>query len=279
MHHFFNHFKLLAISFFILSLFIMGAAIIIFLRCMGNQRTGYLSGRVRVKSDEKGRFQPPSYLWKLRCFFMLLGCSMILCTLALVGPGMRSIQSTTFSARKLNREISDILTQGILIIDSVARAQTNIEKLDIDMLLQVEDACPVFGNNTNNTFVSDETMSTSLSKIEQEFEGLKDYLEGDTNFVKIGDQIREIMEGSEYLDKAATFVEKNDWAVRMFALILGGIIFFMLLSSFCSLCGKTPPALKFMDMFLILPVFVILIVGSWLTTSFLAVVAISNAGK
>ncbi len=270
-----NAIQLLAVSYFIISLFIMWMAAIIALRCMGPKRAKFFAGRIRVKSNQIESFRLPSYIWKLRCLFMVMGCSIILCTVALVGPGMKSIDNVAFSARKLNRDISDITTQGLLITDSISRAKTNLKRLNVDRLMDVGSKCPVF---LNNSVVSNESLSTTMTEIKNEIDSLKDYME-ENDFNGVQDHILSIMDGSEILEIAATLFEKNDWMARMYAVVLDGIVFFMIISSCMTLCGKTPPALKFMNMFFILPAFVVLVIGSWLVTSIIAAAAISNAGK
>lgn len=267
--------KLLAVSYFIISVFIMWAAAIIALRCLGPKRATFFTGRIRIKSDKSESFRLPPYIWKLRCLFVILGISVILCSVALVGPGMTSIDNVAYSARKLNRDISDITTQGLLITDSISRAKTNLERLNVDQLMDVGSKCPVF---LNNSVVSNESLTTTMTEIKSEIDSLKDYMEGN-DFNGVQDQIRSIMDGSEILEIAATLFEENDWIARMYAVVLDGIVFFMIISSCMTLSGKNPPALKFMNMFFILPAFVILIIGSWFITSFIAAAAISNAGK
>mmetsp|Transcript_685 Transcript_685/g.1202 ORF Transcript_685/g.1202 Transcript_685/m.1202 type:complete len:772 (+) Transcript_685:336-2651(+) len=264
---------LLAVSYFIISVFIMWAAAIIALRCLGPRRATFFAGRIRIKSDKSESFRLPRYIWKLRCLFMVLGISVILCSVALVGPGMTSIDNVAYSARKLNRDISDITTQGLLITDSISRAKTNLERLNVDQLMDVGSKCPVF---LNNSVVSNESLTTIMTEIKSEIDSLKDYME-ENDFNGVQDQIRSVMDGSEILEIAATLFEENDWIARMYAVVLDGIVFFMIISSCITLSGKNPPALKFMNMFFILPAFVILIIGSWFMTSFIATAAISNA--
>ena len=89
------------------------------------------------------------------------------------------------------------------------------------------------------------------------------------------------MDGTENIDIAVTVVEKNDWIVRMFALVLNVLVFFMIFAACTSLSGRCHylPALKWMSECFILPLFVILIVISWFVTSILAFASVSNAGK
>mmetsp|Transcript_8507 Transcript_8507/g.19048 ORF Transcript_8507/g.19048 Transcript_8507/m.19048 type:complete len:728 (+) Transcript_8507:256-2439(+) len=263
-----------AVSFFILSLFIFWGAVIVTFKCMGKQRVGLCAGRVRVVSDEKGQFRPPTHLWTLRCTFMILGCCMMLLCAALVGPGLRSIETTSVSTRKLNRDVEDLITQGLLIMDSVKRVKRNLGTLDVELILRVEEACP---NLENNTFISDKSLRSSIKGIDKEFESLEGYLEN-SDLEGIRQHIDYIMDGTEYIETAVTAIEKNDWIVRMFALVLGVLVFFMIFAACNSLGGRGHlPALKCMSELFILPTFVLAIVGSWFATSLLAFASISNA--
>jgi hypothetical protein len=253
----------------------MWTAFIITFRCLGRKRVGLLSGRVQVTSDEKGNFYSPSYLWKLRCSYLVLGCCMILCNIALVGPGLRSVQNASTSTRKLTRDVEDLMTQGLLIMDSVSRAQTNIEALDVESVLHVEDACP---NLADNAFVSNAELQSSIAKLESEFNNLKDYIDG-KNFENMRNSIDLVMKGTDVLDTAATTVESNDWAVKMFALILNVLVCFMMISTMVSLAGKNWPALRCIAVVIMFPVFAVLVAMGWVATGFFGIVSVSNAGK
>lgn len=200
---------------------------------------------------------------------------MIMLSATLVGPGLRSVGTTSVSIRKLNRDVKDLITQGLLIMDSVKRVRWNIENLDVESILRVEEACPNFGNNT---FISDKNLRSSINDIEKEFDYLKAYLQ-DSDLEGIRQHIDYIMDGTENIDIAVTVVEKNDWIVRMFALVLNVLVFFMIFAACTSLSGRCHylPALKWMSECFILPLFVILIVISWFVTSILAFASVSNA--
>ncbi|KAL7543401.1 hypothetical protein ACHAXR_012818 [Thalassiosira sp. AJA248-18] len=263
-----------AVSFFILSIFIFLGAAIITCKCMGKRRVGLCAGRVHVVADEKGKFRPPYYLCTLRFSFMALGCCMILLCVTLVGPGLGSIESTSVSIRKVNRDVNDLITQGLLIMDSVKRVRWNIDTIDVESILRVEEACP---NLENNAFISDKRLRTSIRGLGREFEELKEYLE-QSDFEVIRQHIDYVMDGTEFIDSAVSVIEKNDWIVRMFALFLTVMVFFMILAACFARCQYLPlPALKCMSELFILPMFVLAIVGSWFVTSVLAFASISNA--
>ncbi|EED90823.1 predicted protein [Thalassiosira pseudonana CCMP1335] len=198
---------------------------------------------------------------------------MILCNIALVGPGLRSVQNASTSTRKLTRDVEDLMTQGLLIMDSVSRAQTNIEALDVESVLHVEDACP---NLADNAFVSNAELQSSIAKLESEFNNLKDYIDG-KNFENMRNSIDLVMKGTDVLDTAATTVEMNDWAVKMFALILNVLVCFMMISTMVSLAGKNWPALRCIVVVIMFPVFAVLVAMGWVATGFFGIVSVSNA--
>jgi len=266
---------ILAVSFFIISLLIFLFAAVMTCKCMGKRRVGLCAGRARVVSDDKGQFRPPNYLWTLRCSFVVLGCFMILLAMMLVGPGLSSVENTSVSIRKLNRDVKDLITQGLLIMDSVKRVRWNMDSLDVQATLQVDKACP---NLDNNTFISDKKMRSSIRGLKRDFDDLKDYLQ-ESDFEGIRQHIDHILDGTEYIDSAVSVVERNDWTVRMFALVLNVLVFFMIFAACAALSGRCHylPALRWMAELLILPLFVILVVASWLATSVLAIGSISNA--
>ena len=84
---------------------------------------------------------------------------MLLLKAGLVGPGLRSIDKLSVSTRKLNRNVEELITQGLLLMDSVKRVRRMIGAFDIQSILQVEEACP---NLENNTFVSDASLRNSI---------------------------------------------------------------------------------------------------------------------
>ena len=56
---------------------------------------------------------------KLRCAFIIFGCCMFVLCMALAGPGLASVVNTTKSVRKLRRDVNDLTTQGLVILDSL----------------------------------------------------------------------------------------------------------------------------------------------------------------
>ena len=269
--------QVLAVSYFIISIFLFWLITILTCKYMGKNRVGLCAGQTRVISDSKGQFHIPSYIWQLRITFMVFGILMILLNVGLVGPGLSSISNTSISTRKLNRNVRDLITQGLLIMDQVKRVKWNLNDLDVDSILNVEESCP---NLENNTFISDKSIRQSLNGIDKEFEQLQVYLEM-SDLESIYGHVDYLVEGTETIDNAMTTIEKNDWIVRMFALVLSVLSFFMIFASCASLVGKCfyLPALKCMTVVFILPMFIIGIIGSWIATSALAFASVSNAGK
>eukprot|EP00804_Cyclotella_cryptica_P005770 CCRYP_000093-RA/>CCRYP_000093-RA protein AED:0.20 eAED:0.20 QI:359/1/1/1/1/1/5/257/412 len=262
-----------AVSFSVLATFIMWASVILTLGCMGKQRVGFLAGRVRVTSDEKGDFYTPRHLSKLRCFFILLGCGIILCNVAIIGPGLNSMQDATLSTRKLTRDVDDLATQGLLIMDGVSNAERNINKLDMESLLRVEEACP---NLAGNVFLNDKKLKSSIATLESAFNNLQSYVDG-SDFEDIRQSIDMIMEGTSNVDALVTEVEMNDWIVKMFVLFLNALVCFMIVTTLVSLSGRYLEPLKFITMMLVFPAFVILISSSWIAAAFISFLGISNA--
>eukprot|EP00804_Cyclotella_cryptica_P005769 CCRYP_000093-RB/>CCRYP_000093-RB protein AED:0.06 eAED:0.06 QI:617/1/1/1/1/0.85/7/102/667 len=251
----------------------MWASVILTLGCMGKQRVGFLAGRVRVTSDEKGDFYTPRHLSKLRCFFILLGCGIILCNVAIIGPGLNSMQDATLSTRKLTRDVDDLATQGLLIMDGVSNAERNINKLDMESLLRVEEACP---NLAGNVFLNDKKLKSSIATLESAFNNLQSYVDG-SDFEDIRQSIDMIMEGTSNVDALVTEVEMNDWIVKMFVLFLNALVCFMIVTTLVSLSGRYLEPLKFITMMLVFPAFVILISSSWIAAAFISFLGISNA--
>ena len=235
---------------------------------------GLCAGQARVVSDAKGNFVPPSYLWKVRCAFMLLGCCMILLCATLVGPGIRSVTSTSISVRRSNRDVKDLITRGLLIMDSVQRVKWTFDDYDVESKLSsqgVESVCPN---------LSDKDLRSSLRQVRRDFVDLREYLD-QSDMEDLRSHIDTILDTSDSVDSVVTIVEENDWAIRMFALIMNVLVFFMRCASATSSGGCWPkiPALRWMAELFILPSFVMLIAISWLITSGIAFASISSAGK
>lgn len=243
---------------------------------MGKRRVGLCAGRVQVVADKKGQFHPPTYLWKFRCCFIALGCIMCLLGVALVGPGLHSLETTSMSTRNLNRDVKELITQGLLIMDKVKRVKWNMDTMDVEAVLHVKDVCPNF---KNSTFASDKKLRSSINGLTSEFDEINEYLEETDGLEAIREHIDLIMDGTEYVETAVTTAENNDWIVRMYALVLNGLVIFMILAAASSGRKCNLPALSCMSEFFILPLFVLAIAGSWFATAVLAFASVSNAGK
>lgn len=253
----------------------MWAAIIIAFACMGKARVGFLAGRVRVTSDQQGDFYIPRHLSKLRILFILLGVGVILCNVAIIGPGLSAIEDATLSTRKLTRDVDDLATQGLLIMDGVSNAERNINELNVEALLKLEDACP---NLKGNTFVNDKQLKSSIASLEKAFNNLEDYVDG-SEFEDIRESIDMIMDGTSNVEALVTEVEMNHWVLKMFVLFLDVLVIFMILSTLVSLSGQYLEPLKFMTMIIVFPAFVVLICASWVAAAFVSFLGISNAGE
>lgn len=196
---------------------------------------------------------------------------MLLLCRALVGPGLSSISYTVDSVRYLNRDVNDLATQGLLIVDSVKRVKWNIDELDVDSILQIDGACPNFKNNT---------FTSNMERLNKEFSQLRQFVQkSDIDGIK--QHVDVVLNGTDSVDQAVTTVEENDWIVKLFALFLGGSTIFMILAACITLTGRCQclRALKCMSELIILPMFVVGIVGSWLAVSALAFANIPIAGK
>ena len=244
---------------------------------MGKRRVGICAGRMRVKCDENGQFRTPSYAWKLRLTFIIFGCWLILFCMALASLGLASIKTTSVSIRKLNRDVNDLTTQGMLILESVKRVKWNIDEFDVPLLRVVEEACP---NLENNRFISDKSLKSSIKVLEKEFNQLKEEMQN-FDLEGIRQHIDFIMDGTEYIESAVTTFEENDWIIKMFVLTLGGLTVFMIFAAFSAWNGvyRYLSALTCMLELFILPTFAIAIIFCWIATSALAFASIFSSGK
>jgi hypothetical protein len=191
--------------------------------------------------------------------------------LALAGPGLASVGNTTKSIRKVNRDVNDLTTQGLVIMDSLERVKRNIDGLDVQSILRNGEACPNLAK-----FLS----VSSVQGIDEDFDHLKEQIHK-IDSEGIRQAIDFIMDGAEHIENAVTTVEDNDWIVRMFALFLGGLIIFMICAAGYEWSGRCHclSAQTCISELFILPTFAIAIIFCWIATSALAFASISNAGK
>ena len=242
---------------------------------MGKERVGLLAGRVRVTSDDKGDFYIPKHLCILRLFYIMLGIGIIFCNVAIVGPGLHSVEDATLSIRKLTRRVDDLATQGLLIMDGVSSAERNIHELDIESLLNLQDACP---NLEGNEFINDKKLKSSIASLDTAFDKFREFVDGN-EFEYIRENIDMVMDGTSNVDEFVTSVEVNDWIVKMSVLILNALVGFMIITTLVSLSGTYLEPLKMITMILIFPAFIILVCSSWIGAAFVSIIGVSNAGK
>lgn len=265
---------IVAAAFFILSLFIFWGAAIMSCKCMGKRRIGFLSGRMAIQADKKGRFRPPIYLWKLRYTFMFLGCCIIGCALMLAMPATKSVLNASKSSQKIHREIKDMTDQGLLIVADLSRVRKNVAALDVRSTLQVEKLCPDY----KSFLSSDESLNDSLQLINQEFDDVNNLLNG-FDFDSVRNGIDFVNTGTDYIDTAATVVQDNDWMVKMYVLVLDVMVVFMLLaaSEILDKDARINPALQMMVNVFFFPVFVICVVIAVTSAVLIAVMGTANS--
>ena len=232
---------------------------------------GLCAGRMRVDCDGKGQFYPPSYAWKLRLTFIILGCCIFALCLALAGPGLASVGNTTKSIRKVNQDVNDLTTQGLVILDSLERVKLNIDGLDVQSILRNGEACPNLAK-----FLS----VSSVQGIDEDFDHLKEQIHK-IDSEGIRQAIDFIMDGTEDIETAVTNIEEKDWILRMFLLVLSLMTCFMIFAACYEWSGRCHclSALTCISELFILPTFAIAIICCWIATSALAFASISNAGK
>lgn len=245
---------------------------------MGKHRVGLCAGRVHDTSyrSESWSFRQPSYVWKLRCSFITIGLGMIILCAVLAGPGMTNIATTLNSVRNSNVYVQDLIAEGLMILDSVERVKRNIEPLDVSSMMNIEAACPSF---QTNLFIPVDSLKSTITAADKEFKELKQMLQL-SDFEAIRQLIDTIWTATEHIDTAATIVGKHDWIVKMFALCLGGLTFFMILRTILTLtCSHKYPSVTAMTELFFLPLFVEAMVIIWVATSAMTILSIPNAGK
>lgn len=265
---------ILATAFFILSIFIFWAAAIVSCKCLGRRRIGFLSGRMHLQPDKKGRFRPPLYLWKLRYTFLFLGCAIIGSALMLAMPALRSVINASKSSQRIHREIKGLTDQGLLIVADLSRVKKNVNSLNVRSILQVEKLCPDY-----QTFLSsDESLNDSLQLITDEFDDVNNLLEG-FDFESLRDGIDFVNAGINHIDKAANIAQDNDWMVKMYVLVLAVMVFFMLLAAteIVDKDAKISPALQMMVTVFIFPMFVICVVIAVISAVLIGVMGTANS--
>ncbi len=197
----------------------------------------------------------------------------VLC-MALAGPGLASTKTASNSIRKLSRDVNELITEGMLILDSVERVKWNIDKLDVQSILMVGEACP------NSKYMNGILSASTIEGIDEDFDRLKEQiqnidLEGIRHYVDF------VVDGTDHVEIAVTTFEENDWIVKMSALLLGGLTLFMTLAACSAGSGihRYIPALTWMLESFILPTFVLANICCWVATSALAFASIFNSGK
>jgi hypothetical protein len=245
---------------------------------MGKHRVGLCAGTVTETSDRSASesFRPPSFIWKLRSTFIIIGCCMILLCAALAGPGMTSIMTASKSVRNANISVQDLIADGLAILDSVDRVKRNIEPLDVSSMMNIEAVCPTF---QTNLFLPVDSLKSTIMSADYEFNELKTLLQL-TDIEAIRETIDTIWNATEQMDMATNIIGDHDWIVKIFALFLGGLTFFMILRTVAALScqHKYRPMTALTEIF-VLPLFVEAMIIAWVATSVIAIVSIPTAGK
>ena len=252
--------QIFAVSYFIMSLFIFWAALLIAFKCMGTQRVGLCAGRMYVECDEKGNFiKRPTYVWKIRVIFIFFGLCMLYLCIALAGPGLISIKKTSSSMRRLIFDTDRLIARGLEIMTSAESAKLGINNgLDKLSMLSIDKTFPIPEVIVN--------MARQLQNI---------------NFEEIRKQLYVTMDGFEQIGKILIRFEENDWIIRMFALVMGVLTFFMIIQSCLAWNGgwRYLSKLRVTSEYIILPLFTVGIACCWIVTAALAFAGIINAGK
>ena len=191
--------------------------------------------------------------------------------MALIGPGLGLVGNTTKSIRKVDRDVNDLTTQGLVILDSLERVKRNFDGLDVQSILR---DCP------NSKYLTKILSTSAIHDIDEDFDQLKEQIQN-IDSEGIRQTINFIMDGTEHIATAVTTFEENDWIVRMCVLVLNLVTCFMIFATCCEGSGRCHclSALPCMLESFILPTFVLAIACCWVATAALAFASVFNAGK
>ena len=250
-----------------MSLFIFWTAFLIAFKCMGTQRAGLCAGRMYVDCDEKGQLiKQPAYVWKIRVIFIFFGLCVLYLCIALAGPGLASIKKTSSSMRRLIFDTDELITRGLEIMDLTESAKVGIhDGMDMLSMLSIDKTFPI---------------PEAIVRIATEFDLFQRQLQN-INFKEIRKQLYFTMDGFEQIEKILIIFEENDWIIRMFALVMGVLTFFMIIQSFLAWSGgcRYLSKLRVILEYSILPLFTVGIACCWIVTAAIAFAGIINAGK
>jgi hypothetical protein len=234
---------------------------------MGTQRAGLCAGRMYVDCDEKGQFiKRPAYVWKIRVAFIFFGLFMLYLCLALAGPGLISIKKMSSSMLSLIYDADRLITRGLQIMDSTESAKAGIDDgMDMLSMLSIDKTFPI---------------PEAIVRIATEFDQFQRQLQI-INFKEIRKQLYFTMDLLEQIVRMLIRFEENDWIIRMFALVMGVLTFFMIIQSFLAWSGGCQylSKLKVSSEYIVLPLFILGIAFCWIVTAAIAFTGVINAGK
>jgi len=250
---------------FIVATFLAWLLILLFLKCLGKNRVGFLSGAAFTTSGPR-----PFYI---RIAFVNAAILFIVFTVLVVTQGITNLNSAVTTVGDTNTEVNSILSdaRGISIsLKSLAQSSAQVRE---ELTNNLGNFCPAEPNIEVLTGIDFDVLASEAIVLLNE---LGDFIENDVKNMQ--QQIEAARETSNLVANTVDEIETNDWQALVILipyLILGTILLVSVGLAWFNMSGP------FFTCFLswgILPIFIAATIAAFCFSAFVCLTAVANAG-
>mmetsp|Transcript_45499 Transcript_45499/g.67042 ORF Transcript_45499/g.67042 Transcript_45499/m.67042 type:complete len:643 (+) Transcript_45499:127-2055(+) len=260
----------LFISFFICSVFVTWAMVILIFHCIGPKLVGFLSGSPfrAPKQVCNGKTRPFRRPRRVRITFLICASMVITFTILLVTKGLYSVNTAVDTLYDSTMDVQDIVKEGNEIADNLFNVGDDTEGIRDSVVVDLKTFCPagdlslIFGDDL------------AIIRVADALDELQDFIMGDLESLK--EYLDEVQIGTEEVANAIDTYRQWKYQPLYFApLVLLCTVF--ILGTALAWRESSPSPFRCIQSFICLPFFIAFIVLAWILAFFVAIGSVMNA--
>lgn len=261
---------------FLMTFFFLWTAAIFVFMCLGQKESGFLSGhpfvepQPKVDEYDERKFRRPR---RVRFTFLICNILVILFSVLFVTHGVKNIQATTITFSESNQQVMGLASTSYELAGNLQTVGTESAPVRDFLVGKLGSGfCPGDPNLKDHTGVDFDAIAAEAV---QNLELLKDFV--DNEVAEFRDYVRSVEEAAKDVDTAIQSYDVSEWKVMLYILPMIILPSFLLIGLFMAWFEVSFKEYQCMLRYLIIPLFGIVIVFSWVFCSLFSLLAVSNA--
>ena len=224
--------------------------------------------------------------WRVQSVFFLASILLPVAIYLFLTRGLTTLVSAVHDLKAINNDIQQLTDRSFGIMESLLKERDRIRQMDQAGMLSVDRHCPNLKLDHNGNGTAGSIWNTTTSQMPIAFLGIDSDLSAtldamdrlvDENVIYARQGLTTVRHGTTSIQKALEFINDNDWVPKMFVMILAIVNLFFLAGVLLSRCNIIIFPLKCMQVWFLMPVFILLLIVAVIGTSTFGMMASANA--